>query len=120
MGLRLSHEVFGLDGPGYPAYPISRYDDESIITYVLQQHGIRDVCDTSATRLARMEPGARSLFFWAKSRERWMDRLASVAWVMFIPTDKDQGIGALGWLTRPLRLMLRFARRSVTGGGRRI
>ena len=51
-----------------------------------------------------------ALSFWNAARERWIDRVASIAFVGMVPTEKDAKFGPLGWIGRPARIAFAAAR----------
>ncbi len=116
VGLRLAHRILGADLSLFPAGDLVREEDSEVIVADVEQHlGLGAVKPSRVRWIDRAEPGAGSLLYWVAARESWVDRAASMARVIFIPTDKDRGVGPLRWIVRPARLGLRFVRRSVQG-----
>ena len=119
LGLGLAREILGQDlslfSSLFPARDRdSSRESESTFSYVRHRLGLGEaVSPGDRAWIDRVDSDAASLLFWARSRERWVDRVASVARVVFVPTEKDRKMGALGWITRPFRLAARLVRRAV-------
>ena len=112
-GLRLARDVLGQSLDHFPkAAARSDSSTDWIVDHALRQLGIGDTVQRP-NWLARIEPGAQSLIFWGRTRERWVDRIICVGRVFFVPTAADGSNGGLAWITRPFRLSLRFARRAL-------
>ena len=118
IGLELAKQMLIQDLSRFPSDVLTFGGDvHAIVDNVRTRLGLLETSREGKRErswVERVDPGARSLLFWARSRERWVDRAASIARVIFVPTDKDEGMGIFGWITRPLRLTARAARRSVS------
>jgi hypothetical protein len=109
LGLRLSHLVSGQAIDGFAR---SLADDSlsDMVKQTTARLGLSPAVTNSLPRTA-FDSGHSALIFWSRTRERMIDRVAPFARVLFVPTEKDRQ-SALGWLTRPMRILSRLARRT--------
>ncbi len=114
IGLRLARDIVGQPLSLFPPDAVgSEQDTASIFTDVRRRLGFGGATPRGGMWLDHVDSDAALLLFWVKSRERWIDRIASVARVLFVPTEKDRQMGSLGWMTRPVRLTVRIMRRAL-------
>ncbi|MDQ3081330.1 MAG: nucleotidyltransferase family protein [Gemmatimonadota bacterium] len=113
LALRLVREVFGADASPFLGEAEGRpHDTDRLVAAAMQRLGLSGQASVPSTPwLARVDPRLRPLVFWLQARERRIDRIACLATVLFVPTEKDRGAGALGWLARPLRIVARAVAR---------
>jgi hypothetical protein len=115
LGLRLTSEVFGQDIGGYRvSSAVAGSRSGALADRVRKRLGLSDDVTMKEGWLDRVEPGASALLFWSTTRDSWMDRLASMIRVVFVPTENDLRAGPLAWISRPLRLSARMVRRSLS------
>lgn len=112
LGLRLARELFSIDTA---RFPISVKDEAAITPLVgqtLHTLGIGSAPHPGAPAwTSRMGLAAAALIYWSKTRERVRDRIACMATVFFVPTEKDRSMGYLAFIARPVRLTVRLLRR---------
>lgn len=105
LALRVARDVIGeINGPFVSRVPFSDPKAAQLAAHVLMRLGLTEKRDSRADWTARLDFRLRPLIFWARSRERRIDQVATVARVFFIPTENDSGAGLFAWISRPLRL----------------
>lgn len=113
IALRLSREVMGASHSSFRDSSVP--DDRAtraLVDRVIARSGLTPGGDSSAQEsYLRLEPGLAQLLFWARARERLIDRVATLATVLFVPTAADQGASVFRWASRPVRLAARLLRR---------
>lgn len=113
-GLRLARELLGAEGAPPPNMSVSQAKAGPLVDSVLQQLGSGGpTVSRDLTWLLRLEPALGPLLFWARSRERWTDRVACVMRIVFVPPG-DGRLSPLRWATRPIRLAARVIHRMRT------
>ena len=114
VGLTLANRILGQDLSHFPGEALTAGGDvRGVVDSVRSRLRLSETNEEERRErswVERADPGARSLLFWARSRERWVDRAASIARVIFVPNEKDEKMGSLAWITRPLRLAMKAAR----------
>lgn len=119
LGIRVARDVLGVDdSPFDPRLLVPEGDTRWLIDMVRQQFDAGDPSRLNGDAvpqpsLARLEPGLRRLLYWARARERRLDRVACIARVLFVPTENDRGPRVIRWAQRPLRLAVRAARKAA-------
>ena len=116
LAFRLVRDVWGaVASPFLADMAGSPHETDRLATHAMQRLGLSDQpVPSPAPWLTRLDARLGPLVFWLHSRERRADRIACLATVLYVPTEKDRGAGALAWLARPLRI----AARAVTRSGR--
>lgn len=113
LALHVAREVYGgIDTPLDRFVESSSGSTKPLVADVLNRLGLNERAP-SAGLLTRLDPRLRPLVFWSRARERPVDRIASLARVIFVPTDNDVGPTHARWVTRPLRLALRALRNTA-------
>jgi hypothetical protein len=104
LGLRMARHQFGAVVTGVPERLVDDAAVDRLVTQLSSQSAIPERSSRSwKQKLTGVHPNMTALLFWAKCRERRIDRLMCVLTVLLVPTDNDPR-GALGWITRPVRL----------------
>ncbi|HVF39490.1 MAG TPA: nucleotidyltransferase family protein [Gemmatimonadaceae bacterium] len=114
LGVRVVRMFFGSHLSVFPPALLERERDTSpILLHVQRRLGFAkaNVVGMKEDRLSSLDPRLRVLLFWARCRERLIDRVMCVAQVIFVPTMTDGGIGVARWVGRPVRLAARAVRR---------
>jgi hypothetical protein len=113
LALRLARDILGVAlFPFREEALVPESDTRRLVEVVRQRARLTDAHSRSAPDMfSRLDPGLGPLVFWARTRERVVDRIACVAHVLLVPTVADEGPHALRWARRPLRLAVRLLRR---------
>ncbi|MEO5902694.1 MAG: nucleotidyltransferase family protein [Gemmatimonadaceae bacterium] len=116
LGLRLAHDILSEEVTRFSVGELaSERETSRAMQSVEEALGLRPgQAGLRRGRLDGLGPGMRPLLFWLGVRERLADRIVSLAWVAFVPTDTDKRRGFAGWLSRPVRLASRIVRKNVT------
>lgn len=115
LALRLAHDILGVRQFQFSEEALVPESDTRRLMETVRGRLRLDVNAVFAPDIfSRRPPGLAPLVFWAKTRERVVDRVACVAQVLFVPTIADEGPPALRWARRPLRLAARVLRGSAT------
>jgi len=113
LALHLSRDVMGARPSSFSesGLPVDRATGR-LADGVIRRSGIFRVAGAPTRDFySRFEPGLAQLLFWTRTRERLVDRVASLGTVLFVPTVTDQGLNGFRWARRPLRLAARQLRR---------
>ncbi len=118
LGLRVAEAVLGeRDHPFAPDEIVGEADTRHLVEVVLGQLGLNAKPATLEPKwLARLDPSLRTLVFWSRTRENRVDQVASIARVLLVPSTADEGLPAMRWIRRPLRLAARAFRRAHRHG----
>jgi hypothetical protein len=111
LGIRLTRDVLGCKVQALDHAGVSEADTAQLIEMVRSKvFEPTQVQPRSKTFLGRLDPNLEPLIYWAKSRERLSDQIKSVSRVLFVPTERDAGLGFFDWVVRPFRLLMRTFR----------
>jgi hypothetical protein len=111
LGIRLTRDVLGRKVQALDPTGVSEADTAQLIEMVRSKvFEPTQVQPRSQTLLGRLDPNLETLIYWAKSRERLSDQIKSVSRVLFVPTERDAGLGFFDWVIRPFRLLMRTVR----------
>lgn len=113
LGLHLIANVLERHPSAFDGFAIlPESDTRDLVSAVRRRLGL-DVAsaELSQTNGAEGDPRLRQLQFWIRTRERLVDRIASLAEVVFVPTERDKRLGPLAWVGRPIRLAVRTIQR---------
>ena len=110
LGLRVARDVMG-DIGGALAGQVSADDSEAarLAAQASRRLGLSDA-ETRPDWTTRLDFRLRPLIFWARSRERRRDQIATLARVFLVPTENDAAAGPIAWIGRPARLARRAFR----------
>lgn len=105
LALRVARDVIGeMNGPFVSRVPFSDPEAARLAAQVSMRLGLTEKRDSRAGWTARLDFRLRPLIFWARSRERRTDQVATLVRVFLVPTENDSGAGPFAWISRPLRL----------------
>ena len=110
LGLRVARDVVGVErSPFSDSDLVPERDTQDLVETAKLFFGGNDAGGGGGRRrLASVDPNLELLLYWISARERPLDRISSLAHVVFVPTDKDRG--PLSWISRPMRLGMRAVR----------
>jgi hypothetical protein len=106
MAVTLARDVLGQNVESFPP-DVTQSSISDVEEMVIHQLGLGPV--TNSLPVSRLDAGLKSLIFWARVRDRLLDRIAPFAHVLFVPTEKDSG-RRMTWVTRPVRILARMIR----------
>ncbi len=66
--------------------------------------------DVSAGSRSRRDPRLETLLFYTRSRERFIDKVATFATLAFVPSQRDAGSAPIRWVTHPFRIVAQALR----------